>query len=146
MDSVQQCWKVELNKTRKARQDENQTRPRLTAILFGGRGGDGKTIVATEKDDRTVESGGKIETGMKVTLRCSTFTKIAEAGAAFAFQLQAVRRTGGLRDLRGQRRRDGLQADGTRAVVDGHLTALAGVTHVAEALIGEVGQAKAAPQ
>ena len=48
--------------------------------------------------------------------------------------LQCISRAHGMRQLRGERGADGVEVERLAAVVDGHLAALAGLQHVAEAL------------
>ena len=59
-------------------------------------------------------------------------------------QLQRVRGAGRLRQLRRERRRDGVAVERARAVVHGHITPPARVAPVREQLVHEVGELEAA--
>ena len=49
---------------------------RLTSVLLSGRSADGPAIVAADKDDRSAQCAGKVDSSVKVPFRCCAFSKV----------------------------------------------------------------------
>jgi len=78
-------------------------------------------------------------------LACGALPKVADADVGLASQLQGIASASSLRDLGAERRRDGLEVELDRAEVHWHLSALASIQVVAEALVHELVDGEPAP-
>ena len=112
--------------------------------LFGRRGGDGVTVIPAQENHRYPVHRGHVQGRVKITLGGGAFAEIGNGAVTFAGHFLAIGVAGGLRDLSGQRRRNGHVIELFGAVVNRHLTALAVVQFVAEQLVHELIDTEAA--
>jgi hypothetical protein len=112
-------------------------RDTVAGVLVNDGGGDGEAVVAAEPHERATKHRVHVECGVEVTLGGGTIAEVADHAVALPalICLERVSCASRLRQLRRERRRDGVETQVRGRVVHWHhATLTAVVVDVAEAL------------